>query len=286
LELKPPKVIFACYVANKPKYIAQAVYLLESIRSIPEFKHTLVKIFGNSETLKKVLSYFKTDKYITPTPKNEFYPDIPVCNKLQALDYPLEEDFDYYILLDTDTLVVRNFLQELKPNCINIKLADFATFPHRQFSQLGNALAIEIPKPTVRTTVSFKKTIPYFNTGVVVIPKNLFSITVHDWTNMVLKLTQNASLVSGFTHFTEQAALAFSLLKNPKPIAYLSNSMNFPAHCSFYYLHLYFVNPFIIHYHRQDKNFAISFTKYPICNQYISKFRRMLNLKQNNPFGL
>jgi len=97
-------------------------------------------------------------------------------------------------------------------------------------------LAIEIPKPTVRTTVSFKKTIPYFNTGVVVIPKNLFSITVHDWTNMVLKLTQNASLVSGFTHFTEQAALAFSLLKNPKPIAYLSNSMNFPAHCSFYYL--------------------------------------------------
>ena len=262
-EPEQPSVAFGCVVDNLNKFRYQAARLLLSLRwnggrlaNAPFYVVTTVVM------PKTVCDFFQRHGAIIHIcqPFDETNPDnahIPP-NKLRLFEVPDLEQHDYVVLVDCDTIIVRDPIDYLMVEGVGAKLADLPTVKDDQLLNVLDLLGIDRkPSAKYRYELVEAETIGYFNAGVISFSRQWLKPFTERWaqhSRSLLKLSGNMP----FTEFhVDQAALAATLIELEPPITVLPPLMNFPVHLNRerYPEHYNHVDPIIIHYHQKaDQN--------------------------------
>ena len=157
-------------------------------------------------------------------------------------------------MLDTDIVVARDFSKFLDTKKIMIKPEDRDPFSLTDWKQLFDYFKINFPSERFHTSCSHQETIPYFNGGVIIIPKVFAKEFLDQWKYFLKKLLdEKLNLPMNFipnARFFDQIAFSLALIQSKLPYDILPLSMNYPysgtVHSS---ENPQSLNPFIIHHH-------------------------------------
>ena len=176
------------------------------------------------------------------------------ANKINILEEGIKEDVDVIVMLDTDIVVARDFSEFLDTKKILIKPEDRDPFSLTDWKQLFDYFKINFPSERFHTSCSHQETVPYFNGGVIIIPKVFAKEFLDQWRYFLKKLLdEKLNLPMNFItnpRFFDQIAFSLTLIQLKLPYDILPLSMNYPysgtVHSS---ENPQSLDPFIIHHH-------------------------------------
>jgi hypothetical protein len=151
------------------------------------------------------------------------HPAVPQANKLRMLDEP--DRYDVLFALDTDVLVTGDFTK-YAGDSFRAKPAD--ADPIEEWPEIFDAAGVPFPAERVVTTTEPKETVPYFNSGVLVIPAPLVEPLRDRWLAR-LQMPMDWPSVRNRPWTRDQIALTLALADvgvvcDPLPVA-----ANFPT---------------------------------------------------------
>ena len=277
--VSPERVLIAVVAEDREPYTSEVVYLFKTLDH-----------FGGDLSRARRVAYFveSADSLSTErladlgvTIKIVESVDIrcPHANKLQMLD--TTEDCDYLVALDTDLVITRDFSAYIQGSGIAAKPAGRTRLSEDQWRKLFEYFDLEMPLARFLTTARLQETIPYFNSGVLVVPKKHLSALRSEWSSFIGKLLDAYSDlpdVGEQRHFTDQFALTLALASAKLPFRALPLEMNFPTdrrvHAA---LEPRRLTPYILHYHhRLSPTGDIQFCAYEEVNTVIAEVNACL----------
>ena len=95
----------------------------------------------------------------------------PASNKLRMLELAASHEFDVLLAIDTDTLVLGDVGRYADRDRVAIKPENRDPYPAACWRELFAVLGIPEPSPSVVTTSTAQVTYPYYNSGVVFVPR-------------------------------------------------------------------------------------------------------------------
>lgn len=176
------------------------------------------------------------------------------ANKLRMFESEPEDDFDLLVALDCDVIVSRDFTDRLASAAIGVKPVDFDRLKQRDWRKLCAAAAIEAgEEEMLRATTTGRNTPPYFNSGVITVPRplcaHLRGSWMHSYEWLRARLAEDPHLLPRHLHwFSEQISLALAIRAAALPWEALPPEMNFPTHVSG---EPGGGDPYVLHYHGQ-----------------------------------
>ena len=219
-------------------------------------------------------------------------------NKIRILDEGIKEDIDVIVMLDTDIVIARDFSKFLDTQKIMIKPEDSDPFTLSDWQQLFDLFKLQLPPERFQTSCSDQETIPYFNGGVIIIPKLHASELLEQWKYFLKQLLDKQNnLPPKFSEnphgnkqprFFDQIAFSLALIKSKLPYEILPLSMNYPysgtVHPS---QHPETLDPFIIHHHHCiDEDGKLMNTPYQNINHQIDEINSFLKKNREYNIGL
>ena len=210
------------------------------------------------------------------------------ANKIQMLQ--IKEEYDVLITLDTDIIVTGDFSNYIDKNTISAKIVDTDSLGLENWKKLFKFFKLDIPSDRFQTCITNDTTIPWFNSGVLFIPKKFSSQLYDSWVKYNKKLIENYYTLdfiskNSSTHdhkfaFTDQYALALAIHECELPYSLLPLDLNFSTH---HHIHESFqpekISPLLVHYHHLvSKNGNILHCKYKKTNTLINNVNSKLNL--------
>ncbi len=222
------QLIMGCVAENTPKYLSQALRLLQSVRwfggSIANATFRICAIESIDASFKSHFESYGATVRIVP----RYDIKSPVTNKIRFLQQDDVRDYDTVVLLDCDTIIVQDPSRYLTEKVFRAKIADLPTMPQDIFAVLFDFFGVPLPSQHYACTVFGEPTIPYFNTGVLIFPKSALSTLVPEWIEFTNKLIDNMELIVGHEHFCEQATMSIALASSGQKYKVMGNEMNFP----------------------------------------------------------
>ena len=206
----------------------------------------------------------------------------PHANKLKMLDLADQYKFSLLIALDIDTVIVNDFSSLLTEDCLSAKIADGTPFSIEQWQKIFSFFRLPLPQQHYLTTTTYVPVIPYFNSGVLIIPvKYLASLTKY-WSyylNLLLDLHQ----LDSQPFFVDQIALSLALPAGDIPVRPLPLALNFPTHVKIHpALHPHQINPYILHYHnRITPQSLLQKCPYHKTNQTIASVNKVITQSEH-----
>lgn len=277
-----------CVAENTPKYLGQALRLVQSVRW---FGNTLNKadlyvciVDDIDPDYQKELENYGVNIRIVP----RFSTRHPPSNKLRFLELPDLAQHDQILLLDCDTIVVRDPAPNLFCTDFAAKIADVPTVPLDTFYRLFAAFGLGMPEASQHCTVRGEPTIPYFNAGVLAFSRRAMDTLVPKWIDLNQQLINRLEILGEHNNFCEQASLSLALTATGTPFEAVSNAFNFPMHFDepASAPGLANVDPFIIHYHwLTDPSGYVLPSTYPAVNQRIAEFNTRLRKERESAFN-
>ncbi len=266
------RVLVACVAENREPYAREVVLLFKSLRmfggelSCAPAVACFVKSI-DSRVHEELLALSVNVKIVEPVDER-----CPHANKIRML----EEwgGYDFLVALDTDVVIVRDFSGYLESAAISAKPVDQDPLRIDQWQKLFDYFGLSLPQTRYMTSFNFSETIPYFNSGVVLIPGALVSHLRVLWKSYVddlLSAYKHFPDIADHKFFTDQFAFALAIAKGRLPFRALPLDMNFPTHhtvhpllepekCSPYIMH---------HHHRVTEECSLMLTKYDLVNRAI-----------------
>ncbi len=168
-------IVLGCVAENKPKFLAQALRLVQSVRWFggKTAKSTFIVCVINEVDpayKRQFEKYGAQVRIVSP-----YNPKHPHSNKLRFLQLPELKTFSIVMLLDCDTLVVQDFGGYLSSRRFKGKIAAAPTISSDLFSKLFDFFHLPMPTSDYKCTLTGTPTIPYFNAGVLVFPGDVKS---------------------------------------------------------------------------------------------------------------
>ena len=213
----------------------------------------------------------------------------PFANAINILEEGIKEDVDVIVMLDTDIVISRDFSEFLSKEKILAKPEDRDPFTLDAWEQLFDYFKLPFPQERFKTSCTAQETIPYFNGGVIIIPKIYAVELLDNWKYFIKKLlTEQKNLPENFVdsekdpygniRFTGQIAFSLALIKSKFPYEALPLSMNYPysgtVHPS---EHPETLEPFIIHHHHCIlENNELMLSPYRLINNKIDTINLFL----------
>ena len=185
----------------------------------------------------------------------------PEANALHILEEGIKEDVDVIVMLDTDIVVSQDFSEFLLKEKILAKPEDRDPFTLDAWEQLFDYFKIPFPQERFKTSCTAQETIPYFNGGVIIVPKIYAVELLKNWKYFIERIIDeeekmpkdfiNSSKgVKGNIRFTGQIAFSLALIKSKFPYEALPLSMNYPYSGTVHHTeHPEKLDPFVIHHH-------------------------------------
>ena len=250
------RILIGCTVKDKNREYAnlEAEYLFRTLNKFGgELKNSkkIACFVENPDSLLKEILESMNVQIKIPNQLDDRYPE---ANALLVLQEGIKEDVDVIAMLDTDIVITKDFTEHLSTTKILIKPEDSDPFSLNDWNQLFDFFQIPFPKERFYTSCSGQKTIPYFNGGVIIIPKK-FAVELLEYWKYFIKqiLDKKNQLPKRFIEkirFTGQFAFSLALIKSKFPYDALPLSMNYPysgtVHPS---ENPESLDPFVIHYH-------------------------------------
>jgi hypothetical protein len=269
------RVTVATVSEDREPYRSETVDLFRSLRVLGGCVAgaRAIAFFVKSVSLEAELALSKLDvqiRLVQPVDER-----LPLWNKLRMFQ---ERPYgDYLIALDNDLAICGDFGDEVTGGSIAAKPVDGNPLSLEQWSALYQWCGLEMPPARFLTTFDRRETIPYFNSGVLLVPADLVVPLHQGWSSMLPRLYAAAAELSflephGF--FFEQFALALAIASQNFPFRPLPLEMNFPTH---YAVHEAYrpdrIEPLIVHHHhRTTPEEGVLPTSYEGVNRMIAKF--------------
>ncbi|MBU8879973.1 hypothetical protein BGM26_13390 [Bacillus sp. FJAT-29790] len=244
-----PKILISCVGENTEKFNFRVLTLFKTIK----------KFGGKLAEANSVANFIQS---VDPDVKNAlqnmgvkvnivepFIQGYPYANKLRMLE--MKEDYDVLIALDCDLVIANDFSREISSNFIQACPPYSDPLTIEQWENLFSYFGIKLPSERYDLLGSNYETIPYFNSGVVTIPRIYKDRLLSSWEKYIKALLKLEHL-SKVRTFTDQIALSLAIADEGIPFKPLPIEMNFTIHNK---LHPKFhpdkIDPYIIHYHNR-----------------------------------
>ena len=205
-------------------------------------------------------------------------PRCPHANKLRMLD--VAGDYDFLLALDTDIVVAGDFAVEIWGSSIAAKPVDDDPFAIEEWENLFRSFGIELPQARYVTSFALKETVPYFNSGVLLIPRPFVEPLRNLWSSYIQELLNSPILFrdgdkSGY--YLDQIGLALALAAGRFPVRAFPLAMNFPTHCRIHRSHRPGrISPLLLHHHhRRAQDGTLSSCTHRLANQRIELINRV-----------
>jgi hypothetical protein len=287
--LRADEVVFGCVTEDTPKYLGQTLRLVQSIRWFGGELAQTHLVVGAVERIdagaRRALEALGADIRILP----RFVAPNGPANRLQLFDELRDGDEQNFLMLDCDTLVVRDPLPLLRRDVFQAKIAPIPTVTQEVFERLFAHFGLQLPERTFITGYSGTPTIPYFNAGVFAISGDLAGRLVPEWRRFNALLAAQPELVAPCQKHLHQAALALALAVSGIPIVEAGAELNFQLNMTWLpappeYLDL---DPFIIHYHHlvDEAGFLLP-CPFPRAQERIDLFHERLREERSRGMGL
>lgn len=232
--MEKSRILIACQFEDNERFVREVEYLFKSIKHFGgdlAFAQFIAYYAGSisSKTVDRLLELGIIYKHTKTTDTRCLR-----ANKIQMLDD--SEDFDVLVALDTDIVVVRDFSSYLHDaiynNVVMAKPADTDHLTLKQWKNLYEYFGVELPLERYKT-IKLTDTIPYFNSGVLIIPKEYISSLYRTWKLFTIKLLNSylelPHVYNKYSFFTDQFALSLALAKEKIPQQILPLEMNLPV---------------------------------------------------------
>lgn len=175
---------------------------------------------------------------------------IPQANKLRMLDEP--DRYDVLFALDTDVLVTGDFTRHANDN-VRAKPAD--SDPIEDWPEIFEAAGVAFPEQRVTTTTDVNETVPYFNSGVLVIPSRFVEPLRDRWLKR-LEMPMDWPSVTWHPWTRDQIALSIALLDIGAACDPLPVTANFPTTVPTRIGDPDGLRPELVHYHHRVSRFG------------------------------
>ena len=207
-------------------------------------------------------------------------PEYPHANKIRMFE--AREGDELIVAVDTDVTVAGDFSGWLDPNAAACKPVDQTPLSEATWRRVFNYFGLELPTARYMTHFNADLVVPYFNTGVVVMPARYTADLREVWERYVRELWANYGSIdeeiANEPFFTDQYAFALTLVDLEIPMMPLPIEMNFPTHWP---VHPLFepdkVEPLLVHHHHRTENGRVLPTAYAGPNRSIAKINTALD---------
>ena len=156
----------------------------------------------------------------------------PAATKYRVIDEAKNYDVDIVVMLDTDIVITGDFSEYLDVSSIKAKPEDADLIGLNGWKDLFEYFGLQLPKERFKTSCTPEEIIPYFNSGVVIIPIKYASSLFKTWKNFHQKLCderyQLPASILARSRFFDQFALSLAISKMRFPFNPLPLRMNYP----------------------------------------------------------
>lgn len=175
------------------------------------------------------------------------------ANKLRMLEIHDRQDFDILLAVDCDIAVAEDPASHVSDNAISVVPADKDPFTDGQWRQILDGLALERRERSVRATRTGQPMYPYFNSGVIAVPRGLCADLFAAWMRALKDLDslwqrQPNTIPRRRRFFTDQLGLSVALWRG-LPWIVASPELNFPTHVTLHGPTVQGLRPALLHYH-------------------------------------
>nr|WP_309101253.1 hypothetical protein [Fredinandcohnia onubensis] len=280
------RLLITCVGENRPEYHEKIFTLFQTVKEfggqIANAKLVANFVGAIDKNIKSQLEKMGVEVQIV----QPFDQRSPHCNKLRMLE--IEDDFDILIALDCDTAVVRDFYEELSLEYFQAKPVNNDPLTIEQWEYLFSYFDLKCPEERVETTgIKQLMTVPYFNSGVLAIPKQYVSILRKTWGKYALLLMDNYHKMGDIAkrkYFADQHSLTLALVAENIPFKTFPVEMNFSTPVKMKpKLSANKMHPYIFHYHKYvQENGLLMKTRfnYKVPNSYIKKVNKMIKKRK------
>ena len=280
----PVEIVVGCVTEDTPKYLGQTLRLVQSIRwfggELAQARIAVGAVERIDPRARRALETFDADIRIVP----RFEPRNGSANRLQLFAELRGATEKHFLMLDCDTLVVRDPLPFLRSDVFLAKIAPFPTVTHEVFERLFTHFGVPLPQRTYMTGYSGTPTIPYFNAGVFSISADLAERLIPEWRRYNALLAAEPQLVAPCEKHLHQAALAIALAVTGIPLAEMGAELNFQLNATHAPTPPDYVDidPVIIHYHDLvgDDGMLLP-TPFPKAQARIDRFHERLRAERS-----
>ncbi|RXT13982.1 hypothetical protein [Ammoniphilus sp. CFH 90114] len=273
-------VVISCFGENTELYHKRILVLFKTL------KH-----FGGKMAEQKCMVYF--NQSVDPSIEKElkdlgvdvrisqpFDVRSPCSNKVRMLEIDNQLKFDVLLLLDCDIAVARDFTKQIKGDRIQAAPVYVDFLSRKQWKLVFSTFDIPFPKKKMETFLG-NKTVPYFNSGVIAIPRQYVEPLRKLWKKYILLLLDHYEgellKLAEQSYFTDQIALTLALQDGKFPFSPFPLKMNFQTNQK---VHEKFspdsIRPYIIHYHKRFMNNRLRKIGYKKTDALIRKINKFI----------
>lgn len=288
LHMSARDAALGCVAENTPKYLAQALRLVQSVRWFGGTLSEAAFFVCVIDTIDRAFREAFERCGATVRLVQRFHPANPFPNKLRLLELPELTSFGTIVLLDCDTIMVQDVAPLLTPDVLQARMAGYPTVSTKTFRRLFAHFKMAMPCEDFRCSVTGDPTIWYCNDGVVVLPSTLARDFFPAWRSFALALCDDDRLLRAVQNFCTQASLTLAYCAHPVPYAALPLAANCPIPVDGYASHdaVATCDPAIIHYHhRVDPGGFIMANSNPHAAKRIAVFNHRLAMDTRRASG-
>jgi hypothetical protein len=275
------RVLLSCVSENRPGWYDKVYNLVLSIRA-----------FGGSLAGEQVVVNFvdSADSEVASTLEElgaavrvveRFDVRNPYANKLRMLELGKDFDFDVLVALDCDAIVAGDFRDQVPSDRVAAKPADVDRLTEAEWRRLFEGLQVPMPEKSVVATVTGEPMYPYFNSGVLFVPRDRCLDLLRGWSHFsdeVLELFDRRPDVipKRWQLHSGQYSLACALIDGGFPVQPLPVTLNFPTHLVVHDALLAGRGePRIVQYHKGiDRDGFLLKDRVDLLDPYLDRFNR------------
>jgi hypothetical protein len=282
------ELLIGCVAENDPKSLGQAIRLIQSIRwfggGMADATVMVCVVGGIGAELRRILeSYGAEIRIVAPLDARD-----PTANRLRFFEQAAGSEPAMLLLLDCDTLVVRDPLPLMRRGSLQAQIAPVPTVTHGAFERVFRHFGLDLPPREHVNEFTGTPTIRYCSSGMVLIPAGLAKVFIPVWRDYNLRMLDHLDLLQTSERHSHQASLTLAFAACPIPFTEAPVELDYPLNLTHFDPppELYTVDPAILHYDdRVDAEGYLLASPYPLAQVRIEAFNRRLR-QERGPASL
>ncbi|HSH59756.1 MAG TPA: hypothetical protein VK988_08990 [Acidimicrobiales bacterium] len=174
-----PRVLFSCVGENRPDWHAKMENLVLSIRhfggSLADAPVVVNVVGGAAAELRAAMERLGAEVRVVQAVDRRR----PTSNKLRMFELAGDHDFDVLAAIDCDIVALGDLAPEVRPKTLRAVPAGRDILSDHTWQHLYRLLNVPLPAKSCTTVVSGQTTYPYFNSGVLLVPRSVCA-PLHD----------------------------------------------------------------------------------------------------------
>lgn len=278
--MTPPRLLLSCVSEDRPIFHTRVENLVGSARwlggSLASSSVVVNMVDSADQAFVKRIEALDAEVRVVP---RVAHGGVAQANKLRMLEIHEREDFDVLLAVDCDIAVAEDPASHVSDNAISVVPADMDPFTDGQWMQIFDGLALERRERSVRATTTGQPMYPYFNSGVIGVPRGLCADLFTAWMRALQDLDDLWQRQPGIIprrrrFFTEQLGLSVALWRG-LPWIVASRELNFATHVALHGPTVQGLRPALLHYHSDADDEGFLFRpRCPVAEPAVDRVNR------------